>query len=140
MRVLLDTCAVSELRRPKPEKAVVEAIEALPSDSLFLSVITIGEIVKGIQLLNDSKRKRSLQGWLLELERYYGDRILAIDAETTRIWGELTAKAQQAGTTIGVSDGLIAATARRHGLHVITRNEADFEASGALLLNPWAKS
>ena len=138
MRVLLDTCAVSELRRPKPEKAVVEAIEAIASESLFLSVITIGEIVKGIELLNDINRRRRLQGWLLELERYFDDRILAIDAETSHIWGELTAKAQQAGTTIGVSDGLIAATARRHGLHVMTRNEADFEASGALLLNPWA--
>ncbi len=140
MRVLLDTCAVSELRNPKPEKAVVEAIEGIPNESLFLSVITIGEIVKGIELLNDSKCRRKLQGWLLELERYYDGRILAVDAETSRIWGELTAKAQQAGTTIGVSDGLIAATARRNGLHVMTRNKVDFEASGALPLNPWAKS
>jgi len=137
VRVLLDTCAVSELRRPQPEKAVIEAIEAIASDNLFLSVVTIGEIAKGIEWLPESKRKRGLRGWLLELERYYEDRILSIDAETAHIWGELTAKAKQAGTTIGVSDGLIAATATRHGLHVMTRNEADFEASGALLLNPW---
>lgn len=140
MRVLLDTCTVSELRQKTPRKAVAAAIEAVPSENLFLSVITLGEIVKGIALLEEGKRKHGLQGWLMELERYYEDRILPIDTDTVRIWGELTAEAQKKGVRVGASDGLIAATARRHGLHVMTRNVSDFEATGVLLVNPWIDS
>src|SRR5712691_400506 len=73
------------------------------------------------------QKKRALQTWLQTLERYYADRLLSIDLETSHIWGELTAAARKAGRTIPASDGLIAATARRHGLHVMTRNTADFE-------------
>lgn len=135
--MLLDTCVISELRKEAPHKSVLDAVKAIPSDNLFLSVITLGEIIKGIALLDDGKRKRDLQSWLLELERLYEDRILPVDSETVRIWGELTAEAQKKGVSIAVSDGLIAATARRHGLHVMTRNESDFGESGALLVNPW---
>lgn len=137
MKVLLDTCALSELRRPKPDAGVARAIRDLDSDDLFVSVVTIGEIVKGVALLQDGQKKRLLQSWLLTLERHYGDRILPIDLETCRMWGELTAAAQKAGRTIPASDGQIAATARRHGLYIMTRNTADFETSGVPLLNPW---
>jgi len=135
---LLDTCVISELRKERPHRGVLDAVEAIPSDNLFLSVITLGEIIKGIALLGDGKRKRALQNWLLDLERLYTDRILAVDSETARIWGELTAEAQKKGVIIAASDGLIAATARRHGLHVMTRNESDFDRSGAMLVNPWS--
>jgi predicted nucleic acid-binding protein len=87
--------------------------------------------------LQDSRSKRLLQGWLQVLERHYADRILPIDLEICRMWGELTAAAQKTGRTIPASDGLIAATARRHGLYIMTRNTADFEPSGLPLLNPW---
>jgi hypothetical protein len=137
VKVLLDTCALSELRRPKPDAGVARAIRDLDSDDLFVSVVTIGEIVKGVALLQDGQKKRLLQSWLLTLERHYGDRILPIDLETCRMWGELTAAAQKAGRTIPASDGQIAATARRHGLYIMTRNTADFETSGVPLLNPW---
>ena len=137
MKVLLDTCTLSELRLPKPDAGVASAIRDLDSDDLFVSAITIGEIVKGVALLQDGQKKRQLQSWLQTLERHYGDRLLPIDLETCRMWGELTAAAQKAGRTIPASDGLIAATARRHGLYIMPRNTADFESTGVPLLNPW---
>jgi toxin FitB len=140
MRVLLDTCVLSELRHPKGDVAVRRAVDALDSESLFVSILSIGEIAKGIALLKESQHKRALETWLQTLERHYADRVLPVDIETSRIWGELTAAAQRAGRTVPASDGLIAATARRHGLHVMTGNTADFEPTGVLLLNPWSKT
>jgi predicted nucleic acid-binding protein len=137
LRVLLDTCVLSELRRPKGHLGVRRAVEAFESDSLFVSVVSIGEIAKGIALLKQSKNKLDLQAWLQALERDYADRIVPIDLETSRTWGELTAAAQRVGRIVPASDGLIAATARRHGLHVMTRNIEHFAPTGALLLNPW---
>jgi hypothetical protein len=137
LRVLLDTCAVSELKKPKPDPAVVAAISAIPSADLFLSVLSAGEIAKGIELLPDGKRKRELKAWLLELERDYADRLLPVDRETAHIWGEITARPQKRGQTLAAIDGLLAATALRHGLHLMTRNEADFAGTGALIMNPW---
>ena len=137
MRVLLDTCVLSELRKDNCHENVRRTIEEYTEESLFLSVITIGEITKGVGLLSESYRKRELQSWLQTIERYYSDRILAIDLEIVRIWGELTVIAQKSGKIIAVSDGLIAATALRHGLHIVTRNTSDFEPGGVLLINPW---
>jgi predicted nucleic acid-binding protein len=71
------------------------------------------------------------------VERHYADRVLPVDLETSHIWGELTAAAQKIGKIIPASDGLIAATARRHGLHVMTRNTEHFEPTGVMLVNPW---
>ena len=74
------------------------------------------------------------------LERVYADRLLPVDLETGRIWGQLTAAAQRKGRTVPAGDGLIAATAQRHGLHVITRNVDDFKETGVTLINPWARA
>lgn len=137
MRILLDTCVLSELRKPRGKSSVHAAVSEVASENLFISVISVGEIIKGIALLNEGKKKRQLQSWAQTLERYYSDRILNVDFETTRIWGEITAIAQKGGKIIHVSDGLIAATALRHGMHIMTRNIPDFEPSGALLINPW---
>ncbi len=137
MRALLDTCALSELTRSPPNPGVVRAVDSLGNDSLFLSVLSLGEIAKGIELLDQGRRRNQLVLWLASLEKHYADRILGVDPEIAQIWGELSAAAQQRGRTVGAIDGLIAATARRHGLHVMTRNEADFEPTGALILNPW---
>jgi hypothetical protein len=112
-------------------------VDALKEEELFVSVITIGEILKGISLLRGSPKRRALEAWLETLERDYGDRLLSIDLETSRLWGELTASAQKAGRVVHATDGLIAATALRYGLRVMTRNTADFEPTGVLLLNPW---
>ena len=137
MRVLLDTCVLSELRKDNCHGNVRRTIEEYTEESIFLSVITIGEITKGVGLLSESQRKRELQSWLQTIERYYSDRILSVDLEIVRIWGEITATAQKSGKIIAVSDGLIAATALRHGLHIVTGNTSDFEPGGVLLINPW---
>ncbi len=96
MRVLLDTCVLSELRRTHGNAGVRRAVEALDSNDLFVSVLSIGEIAKGVALLKDSRNKRDLEGWLQTMERFYADRLLPIDLETSRIWGEITATAQKA--------------------------------------------
>jgi hypothetical protein len=138
--VLLDTCVLSELSRPKGHAGVRRSVEALDPACLFVSVLSAGEIAKGIALLTESHKKTTLQSWLQTLERAYQDRLLPVDLETSHIWGEITAAAQKSGRIIPASDGLIAATARRHGLHVMTRNTADFEPTGVLLLNPWQEA
>lgn len=138
MRVLLDTWVLSEVRHPRGNPGVRRAVSELEEKNLFVSVLSIGEIAKGIALLPESQKRRTLQQWLETLERVYGDRLLPVDLETSRIWGELTAAAAKGGRTVPAGDGLIAATARRHGLHVMTRNTADFESTGVLLLNPFS--
>jgi predicted nucleic acid-binding protein len=137
MRALLDTCVVAELRRPEGHPGVRSAIAEIPDTDLYLSVLTIGEVAKGISLLDAGRKKRALSRWLNGLETTFADRILAIDIETARLWGELTARAAKAGEIIPAVDGILAATALRHGLHVLTRNTRHFRASGALILDPW---
>ena len=92
MRVLLDTCVLSEILRPKGHPRVRRAVEALDSEDLFLSVVSIGEIANGIALLKDTKKKDDLLVWMQALEADYADRILVVDVETSHIWGELTAE------------------------------------------------
>ncbi len=86
----------------------------------------MGEIGKGIALLPDSRRKDELSVWFAHIGQEYSERLLPINAETTMLWGQITAKAQQDGFVIHASDGLIAATALQHGLHLMTRNVKDF--------------
>ena len=135
MRVLLDTCILSEMRRA--DERACQAVEAVDDASLFLSVITIGEIAKGIALLPSPHRKEELTLWLSGLEKDFSTRILPIDHETATIWGEITARGIQAGKQIATADGLIAATALRYGLHLMTRNTRDFKVTGALIIDPW---
>ena len=137
MKTLLDTCVLTELRKPEGHPAVKSAVAEIPDAFLYLSVLTVGEIAKGIGLLAAGRKKKVLTSWLTGLETKFGDRILAIDIETAWCWGELTARAQKSGIIIPGVDGLLAATALRHGLHVMTRNTRHFEASGALIIDPW---
>jgi len=137
VKALLDTCTIAELRKPDGHPAVKSAVAEIPDANLYLSVLTIGEIAKGIALLAAGKKKKALATWLIGLEGHFADKILPLDLETARIWGEMTARAQKAGTVIPAADGLLAATALRHGLHVVTRNTKHFEASGALVVDPW---
>ena len=137
MRVLLDTCTLAEVRKPDGNAAVKAAVRGVPDDDLFLSILSLGEITKGIALLASGKKKTALSSWLAVLENQFAERILGLDVETGRIWGELTARALKKGIIIPAADGLLAATALRHGLHIMTRNTKHFEASGALVIDPW---
>ena len=137
MRVLLDTCVISELWRKGGSEKVRNSVSVLSPNDTYLSVLTVGEITKGIHLLNESKKKRDLLNKLTLLENEYQQNILIIDLETTRLWGQIQATSQKNGRPIPVSDGLIAATAKHHGLHIMTRNTSDFEGTDVMLSNPW---
>ena len=137
MKVLLDTCVLSELRRSDSNPRVRATVKSHRDSDLFISVLTLGEIIKGITLLTPGKKKEGLHQWVQGIEQNYADRILPIDSETSRIWGEITAQARTHGIIVPAVDGLIAATALCHGLHLMTRNTSDFTATGVLLTNPW---
>jgi len=134
---LLDTCVLSELTRPKPHPNVIGWFETQDSAALFVSVLTVGEIEKGIAALPTGRKKVAVSGWLATLRSTYGDRLLPIDAAIATIWGRTAARIERDGGALAVVDGLIAATALHHGYTVVTRNVADFERTGVALLNAW---
>lgn len=137
MRALFDTNVVSETMRSKPDARVVRCVKAvLPEDS-YVSVITFGELIYGMKRLSTGTKRSSLEAWLSALEQTYASRILDVDLDTTRIWGELTPACETKGRSLQPQDGLIAATALQHGLHLVTRNTTDFEHTGVLMVNPW---
>ncbi len=138
MSYLLDTCVLSELRKPAPDPNVVAWINDVDESHLFLSVITFGEIQKGIAKLDESKRKRSLQLWLEQsLPQRFASRTLPIDGEVALEWGALQGGLERFGNPVPVIDSLIAATAICHNLTLVTRNTADFKRIPVKLLNPW---
>ena len=137
MRILLDTCILAELQNTRGHALVRESVMRIDDDSLFLSVLTVGEIAKGIALLAPGKKKQMLSQWCNSLEAQFSNRILPVDTETARMWGELTARAQKTGVIIPAIDGLLAATALRYGMHIMTRNVRHFEASGAMVIDPF---
>jgi toxin FitB len=131
---LLDTNVVSETRRRQPEPRVIRWLEASAQDAHFVSVLTVGEITKGIvqRRRRDPKGADRLARWLSGLRELFSDRILVVgDAEAT-CWGDLAGRAE-----LPVIDGLIAATALVHDLTLVTRNTRDFALTGARLINPW---
>ena len=134
MRVLLDTNVVSELIRKGGSKRVVERVRAL-GDTAHLSVITIGEMHKGIARLSPGPKRTLLTDFIERAEHEYRQRILPVDVATARLWGELTARAARRKRTLPAADGLIAATALHHGLPVMTRNVKDFVNIGVRLVN-----
>ncbi|MCP4130747.1 MAG: type II toxin-antitoxin system VapC family toxin [bacterium] len=137
MKYLLDTCFISELVKPAPNENVIIWLNNVPSESLFISVISIGEIRKGLNKLSPSKRKQKLTLWLNNLIEKYTDRILPIDLTISENWGIILAKAEKAGTPIPSIDSLLAATSYTHNLIMVTRNEKDFISSGIPTMNPW---
>lgn len=139
MRYLLDTCLVSELVKAKPNSAVVKWLEGCDEEGLFLSVLVLGEIQKGISKITDEKRKARMQHWLdSELRQRFEGRILPVSEEVALTWGIVQAKAELQGSPIPTIDGLVGATALAHNLTVVTRNERDIQATGARVFNPWS--
>ncbi|MEB3283077.1 MAG: type II toxin-antitoxin system VapC family toxin [Lyngbya sp.] len=139
MTYLLDTCLISELVAKQPNQRVVDWLDAQPPEILYLSVITIGEIAKGINKLTASQRKDSLTIWLNEtLPTRFAGRILGIDITTMLLWGELVGRLEPQGRILPVMDSFIAAIALQHSLHLVTRNENDFAGTGVAIVNPWS--
>lgn len=138
MSFLLDTSVVSELVKPSPHGPVLKWIGDQDEASLHLSVVTIGELEKGIARLPASTRRTRLQTWVRrDLVERFGGRLLPIDIRTAARWGAITGESEKRGKPLPVIDSLIAATAIVHGLTVVTRNVEDFERCGAACINPW---
>jgi predicted nucleic acid-binding protein len=135
---LLDTAVVSELVRKNPSGAVMKWIDGQDEASLYLSVLTIGELEKGVARLPASVRRTRLQSWVRrDLAERFGGRLLPIDTRTAARWGAIAGESERRGRPLPVIDCLIAATAQVHGLAVATRNAGDFERCGATCVNPW---
>ena len=138
MKWLLDTCVISELVSKQPDKKVVKWIDGIDADRLYLSVITIGEIRKGIEKLPESKRRENLQVWLTEdLFTRFSGRIVALDTDILLVWGILTGRLEDEGKKMSAMDSLIAATALHGDFILVTRNETDFTHANIRIQNPW---
>src|SRR3954463_5404675 len=138
MSYLLDTCVISEFVARQPAEKVVGWLAKLDPETVFLSVVTVGEIQKGIERLPVSKRREALLTWLKDdlLVRFH-DRLLPLETGEMLTWGTLISQVEAKGAPMPLIDSLIAATALHHDLVVVTRDEDDFAPSGVKLLNPW---
>lgn len=135
---LLDTNVISEVVRPKPDPRVARWLETHEEDSMFLSVLTLGEIRKGITTLADAPRKTLLEAWFTSdlLERFEG-RILPIDHFVAERWGRISGSLATQGFPLPVVDGLLASTALQNNLTLVTRNTRDVLRTGVIVLDPW---
>ncbi|MDZ7718838.1 MAG: type II toxin-antitoxin system VapC family toxin [Balneolaceae bacterium] len=138
MSYLIDTCCISELVKKKPNPNVLKWFADQDELSMYLSVITFGELRKGIEKLPDSKKKKELNQWVNEdLNRRFKNRVININMEEVNRWGKILATAEKNGKPLPAIDSLIAATAQVHELSVVTRNTQDMEGSGVDVINPW---
>ena len=135
---LLDTNCISEVVRIKPEPRVMAWIEAAEESLLYLSVLALGEVRKGLAALPQGRRRIRLETWLeVELRARFSGRILPIDEAVADRWGLLAAYAKGRGKPLSAVDGLLAATAIHHNLTVVSRNVSDFTNAQVSAINPW---
>jgi len=134
----VDTNVISELTRPRPTSSVMSWFEDVADEALYLSVLSLGEIRRGVEKLPAGKRKEKLRAWLEhELPDWFGNRVLPIDAGVADQWGRLQREVLR---TLPAIDGLLAATALHHHLRLVTRNVQDFDVPGLETVNPWASA
>lgn len=137
MSYLIDTNVLSELRRKQPDAGVVDWFSKRPADTLYLSVLSMGEIRKGIEGVSDPQRAHALTDWLeIELPKFFLGRLLPIDEAVADRWGRLQATAKR---PLPVVDSLLAATAQEHDFVLVTRNVQDFAGLAVELFNPWSR-
>jgi predicted nucleic acid-binding protein len=136
---LIDTNVLSEYNRPGvPDAGVKRWLETTDRQSQHVSVITLAEIQKGIELLAEGKRRAQLEEWLKrDLEAWFSGRVLPVDRQVAACWASLVAQCVRTGRPLPTVDSLIAATALAYGLIIVTRNTRDFEGIGAAIVNPW---
>lgn len=138
MRHLLDTNVVSELIAREPNQRVTRWVDGLDPRGVYLSVVTIGELSKGIEKLPESRRKRELRAWLEgDLLIRFDGRVLNLDVGAMLAWGVLVGRLELIGRTLPAMDSLIAALALHHDCSLATRNETDFAGTGVRVVNPW---
>jgi predicted nucleic acid-binding protein len=135
---LADTNAISEYARPNPDPGVMVWFEQAAPETLFVSVITLGELTIGVENLPAGRRRSDLESWLAKgLPAWFAANLLPINGSIAHLWGRLTIQAKRAGTPLSMADGLIAATALEHDLTLVTRNVKDFAGLGVAVFNPW---
>src|SRR5438094_327514 len=135
MNYLIDTCVISELVKKEPNVNVINWFKKIPDENLYLSVLSFGEIRKGIGKIIDHKQKEKLRIWLEhELTSWFNDKLLSIDVHVSDCWGRLQAEMQKPLPAI---DSLIAATALHYDLTLVTRNLKDFYYPALSFINPW---
>ena len=138
MNWLLDTCVVSEIVRPKPAASLIDWLKERDEGTLFLSVLTISELERGISRLAISAKRSALEQWVRsELVERFGTRLLAVSADVAARWGTMAGLSDARGQPLPVIDALIAATSLVNECVVVTRNTVDFERCGARCINPW---
>lgn len=136
MKYLLDTNILSETVRAHPQLSVKQWLQESEPETLFISVLTLGEIRRGIEKLDDSKRRSRLVSWLEhDLLKWFGSNILPIDLEVAERWGYITASVNP--RSVNAIDSLLAATALVHNLKMVTRNVKDFQVPGLEIFNPF---
>lgn len=138
MNYLVDTCVIAELIKPTPNPNVVYWVRTCPEENLFLSVLTLGEIQKGITKLPEAEKRETLQYWFEhDLPRRFEGKILEVTTQVAKKWGEIQGKAEQEGEKMPAIDSLIAATGLVYNLTVVTKKTSDIEISGVQTFNPW---
>lgn len=136
---LIDTNVISEVVRPNPEPKVVNWLRSVNEELLYLSVLTLGEIRKGIETVPSARRRTQLEAWLQsDLSVRFGNRVLNIDQAVADRWGVLQARAKGKGRPLPVIDGLLAATALHHNLTFVSRDMGGVVGAGVSVFNPWA--
>ena len=137
MKYLLDTCVVSELVKNIPDQKVKSWFRSVKEEDLFISAVTIGEIVKGTERLPQGKRKEEFIKWMnIGVINRFKNRIIDFDLEVAAVWGRIQANSEDLGRKMPAIDGQIAASAIANNLTVVTRNKSDMEISGVRLFNP----
>lgn len=135
---LLDTNVVSEFRRPRPDKRVLEFIANQPLQQVFISSVTLAEIRFGIEIVPDSSKRVELQQWLTQkLRPMFAQRVLEVSEDVMFVWRMLVENGRKSGHTFSQPDLIIAATAMQHGLTVVTRDTTDYMRARVSTLNPW---
>jgi predicted nucleic acid-binding protein len=135
VRFLLDTCILSELTKTSPNKNTISWIDGHNSDNLYISVITVGELQRGIKKLPQSKKKKDLSTWFDAIIEHYKDRIVPFDLECSLAWGEMISECEKKGSPLSAVDSIIAAQALHYGFVLVTFNVKDFAAAGINLIN-----
>jgi predicted nucleic acid-binding protein len=138
MNYLLDTCVLSELLKRRPERSVTEWISSVPEYNLFLSILTLGEIYKGIAKLYPGEKKEKLVEWVEhDLKTRFEGRVVNLNEEILKIWGDITGEAERHGKKWPVLDSLLASTALANQMVFVTRNTHHVEELGVKVLDPW---
>ncbi len=137
MNFLLDTCLLSELHKPRPQRSVVDWVEQQKSHELWVASVTMGELERGIAKLDAGHAQQKLMLWLLQIHDQFEGHVLGFQLAEARVFGQISARCERSGSKLALADAMLAAVALCHDMTFVTRNVRDFERTGVRLFNPW---